>query len=162
MKFTWIIPNTCIVFNQGLFNILSIFFLCWYLLPALTWCSKQLPETILEVLQFLHHHQNLLLICRFLQFGFCCSSIGCQSVDITFSAFSCGCLHLEHELCTVKNLLSVFTPSLLTCWSWPAKYHLTVRPKFRVFVAATFKEVHCSDQMQILKRFRISKSSHLS
>lgn len=28
MKFTWIIPNTCIVFNQGLFNILSIFFFC--------------------------------------------------------------------------------------------------------------------------------------
>lgn len=43
--------NTYVVFHQGFF-IFSAFLLyqCWYLLTALTWCSKQLPETILEVL----------------------------------------------------------------------------------------------------------------
>lgn len=43
--------NTYIVFHRGFF-IFSAFLLfqCWYLLTALTWCSKQLPETILEAL----------------------------------------------------------------------------------------------------------------
>lgn len=81
-----------------------LFYQCWYLLSALPCCSA--ARTILEILQLLHHHQNLLLICRFLQFGFCCSSISCQSVGVRFS----GCFHLDHELCTVKNLLFLFTP----------------------------------------------------